>query len=128
MSSAEKARQLLSELGKSSESARETIRKWFTDETRWENVGLRVTNGVDEAIAFHDQYDDEDGLETIEANILNIVEDGNKVLMERTDTMRRRNGSLIASFPVMSFMEFDGDKIVQWRDYFDTVPWMSPRA
>lgn len=128
MSNTDKARQLLSELGQSSESARQTIRKWFTEETRWENVGLRVTNGIDEAIAFHDQYDDEDGLETIEANITTIVEDGNKVLMERTDTMRRRDGSLIASFPVMSIFEFEGDKVVQWRDYFDTVPWMQPRT
>lgn len=128
MSNVEKAKQLLSELGRSSESARQTIRKWFTNETRWESVGLYVANGVDEAIAFHDQYDDEDGLETIEWNISTIVEDGNKVLMEKTDTMRRRDGSLIASFPVMSIIEFDGDKVVQWRDYFDTVPWMQPRA
>lgn len=116
------ARQFFVELGASSDGARATIRKFFTDTTRWENVGLLVTTGADEAIRFHDDYEKATGLETITADIKAIAAQGNVVLMERTDTFRRGDGSLMTSFPCMCAMEFEGEKLVAWRDYYDTVP------
>ncbi len=46
------------------------------------------------------------------------VSDGNIVMNERTDVMRRKDGGEIA-LPVMGVFEVVDGKIAKWSDYFD---------
>jgi limonene-1,2-epoxide hydrolase len=46
------------------------------------------------------------------------VSDGNLVMNERTDVMRRKDGGDIP-LPVMGTFEVVDGKIAAWRDYFD---------
>jgi limonene-1,2-epoxide hydrolase len=46
------------------------------------------------------------------------VSDGNLVMNERTDVMRRKDGGEIP-LPVTGVFEVVDGRIVAWRDYFD---------
>jgi len=61
------------------------------------------------------------GVETVDVEILRVASDGNVVHVERVDRLRRRDGSLIASAPVAGVLEFSGDRVVYWREYFDAT-------
>ncbi|MEV6896179.1 limonene-1,2-epoxide hydrolase family protein [Amycolatopsis sp. NPDC051372] len=52
-----------------------------------------------------------------EARTHHIAADGNVVLTERTDVLRR--GSFAAEFWVCGTFEVENGRIVLWRDYFD---------
>lgn len=52
--------------------------------------------------------------------MLSIAADGNKVLTERVDRFERADDSEIGAAKVMGILEVEGDKIIVWRDYFDT--------
>ena len=60
-------------------------------------------------------------IETGEVIVHHVASDGNVVLTERTDNFRDKDGKLLISINLMGITEMDGDKIVSWRDYFDTV-------
>lgn len=77
---------------------------------------------AEEAIRFHNDYETATGLDTMEGSIKAIAADGSTVLVERTDTFRRADGSNMTSFPVMCTMEFKGNKLLAWRDYLGTIP------
>lgn len=99
----------------------DTIRAYFTPKTVWENVGLATTTGIEEAIGLLTQFDHGMKGITIEIEMLVIVADGNLVLTERIDRMLRADGSEIWAPRVMGIFEVEGDKIIAWRDYFDTA-------
>lgn len=46
-----------------------------------------------------------------------IVVDGDRLLMERRDVVPGPAGG--QDLPIMAIMEFRGDKIAAWREYFD---------
>ena len=54
----------------------------------------------------------------IDFQIHRQISDGNVVMNERTDTMRRKDGGAIP-LPVMGVFEIVDGKIAKWRDYFD---------
>jgi limonene-1,2-epoxide hydrolase len=54
----------------------------------------------------------------VEWKVLFIAEDENgAVLTERVDNFEF--GDKLVSVPIMGTFEFEGDKLVRWRDYFD---------
>lgn len=61
------------------------------------------------------------GLETIDVEIIRVASAGNVVHVERIDRLRRADGSLIASAPVVGVLTFSGDQVVHWREYFDSA-------
>lgn len=97
------------------------MREDFTDRTVWENVGLSLTTGADEAIALMRQFREQLGMDRLEIDVLAAVSLGNSVLTERVDHLLRADGSIIASIRLMGTLEVDDGKIVAWRDYFDTA-------
>jgi limonene-1,2-epoxide hydrolase len=99
----------------------QSIRDYFTPATVWENVGLAVTTGVDEAIALNAGFAEKFGMDTMRVDMLSIAESGSKVLTERMDHFLDASGKLIASFPVMGIFELEDGKITAWRDYFDSA-------
>jgi limonene-1,2-epoxide hydrolase len=59
---------------------------------------------------------------SIRIPIKNIAAIPGMVFIERSDDLYLRDGSLLVSVPVTGIVEFQGDKIVEWRDYCDD--WM----
>lgn len=58
-----------------------------------------------------------DGLESIELKIRNIGVVGEVLFMERTDTFTIRGK--YGETPVVGVLEFEGDLIKAWREYYD---------
>lgn len=61
------------------------------------------------------------GLDTIEVEVLNLAVTGDVVHTERIDRLRRRDGSMIVSAPVAGVLTFSGDRLIHWREYFDSA-------
>ncbi|MCB2079589.1 MAG: nuclear transport factor 2 family protein [Novosphingobium sp.] len=104
----------------------DAVRRYFTDESVWDNVGLARTTGQEEALALNAQFGAKFGMATIGIENLAIAETGNKVLTERIDTLIDGEGRVIGSFPCMGIFEVEGHKITLWRDYFDTANALQP--
>ncbi|CAG74493.1 conserved hypothetical protein [Pectobacterium atrosepticum SCRI1043] len=96
------------------------IQRWFTPYSVWVNEGVATTTGVDEAFTLIDKLEEAFGITTVRIEMLSIAADGNKVLTERLDRFERADGSEIGAAKVMGILEVEGDKIIAWRDYFDT--------
>ena len=102
------------------------VRRWFTPETVWENVGLAKTIGIDEALALNAMFGERFGMATIGIENLALAEVGAKVLTERIDSLIDGEGRVIGAFPCMGIFEVEGGKIAAWRDYFDTANALQP--
>ena len=59
------------------------------------------------------------GLAGIDFAFSHIVAEGDVVLMEREDVVPRPAGTM--RLPIMGVIEFRGDKIAAWREYFDVT-------
>jgi len=110
----------LAECGRSKEAMQEAMRSYFTSETVWENVNMGTTVGADEALALMQSFEDNTGIATFRATLINKAVDGNVVLTERTESLVDAEGKQIMEVRIMGAFEIEGDKIVAWRDYFDT--------
>jgi len=98
----------------------EAMRRRFTDQTVWENVGIATTVGFDQAMAFLDGFSAQYPFERGEVIVHHAAASGNSVLTERTDIFYDAAGKAIATIRLMGIFEMDGPKILAWRDYFDT--------
>lgn len=103
------------------EGLHRAIRQWFTPETVWINVGLATTTGIDEAIALAEQLEGSMDIASVRIEMLAIAATGNKVLTERIDAMVDAAGTVLSEDPVMGIFEVAGDRIIAWRDYFDSA-------
>ena len=54
---------------------------------------------------------------TTKVVIKNIQAKPGQVMVERSDDMYDKDGNLIAAVPAAGVLEFEGDKIISWRDY-----------
>jgi limonene-1,2-epoxide hydrolase len=98
-----------------------SMKKRFTDDTVWENVGISKTTGYAEAKAFMDGFAQMFPIESGEVIVHHAAAHGNIVLTERTDNFLDKDGKQIVSIRLMGVFEMDGPKILGWRDYFDTA-------
>lgn len=99
------------------DGGRPAIRRWFTPQTVWNNVGIASTTGIEQAIGFIDELEKSMGIATVRVEMLAIAADGNRVLTERLDIFERADGSEIGRTTLMGIYELDGDHIAAWRDY-----------
>lgn len=99
------------------DGGRPAIRRWFSQKTVWDNVGIASTTGIDEAIGFIDELEKSAGIATVRIEMLAIAADGNRVLTERLDIFERADGSEIGRTALMGIYELDGEHIAAWRDY-----------
>lgn len=96
------------------------MRRRFTDDTVWENVGVATTVGYDQAMMFLDGFSAQFPFERGEVIVHHAAARDNVVLTERTDNFYNAAGDLVVSIKLMGIFEMDGPQIVAWRDYFDT--------
>jgi limonene-1,2-epoxide hydrolase len=106
---------------------RESIRAYFTPATVWENVGLAVTTGPDQAMGFIAAFETQLAMSSARVDLLALAEVGDKVLTERIDHMLGAGGEPVMSIPVMGIFEVRDGKIAAWRDYFDTLAFSTPK-
>lgn len=98
-----------------------SFRDYFTPETHWDNVGIRVTKGIDEAIELMEGYRDATGTVTVVVEILNLMSVGSTVIMERLDRMLDKHGKEFIVLPAVGVFGIENGKITWWRDYFDSA-------
>jgi limonene-1,2-epoxide hydrolase len=65
------------------------------------------------------------GLVTIDVEILKLAVDGDTVLTERVDTLRRADGSIISAAPLVGVLTYRDGQLVYWREYFDAGTFVS---
>jgi limonene-1,2-epoxide hydrolase len=99
----------------------DSLRRWFTPETIWDNVGLAVTTGPEQAIELAKQFEQQMGVSSVVIEVLAMAATGNKVLTERIDHLMAADGTERWGAGVMGIFEIENGKIVAWRDYFDTA-------
>lgn len=100
------------------------IRELFTDSTVWVQPGLPTAVGVDEALAIVDTWGA--AFANYELEVRHVASAANAVLIERHETFRRPDGSVYLALPVVGVAEFDGGKIVNWREYYDSAALPKP--
>ena len=109
------------QFSKSKLGMHEAIRAYFTPKTVWENVGLAVTTGIDDALGVLAQFNQAMGIDAIDVEMLAIAADGDRVLTERIDHLLRADGSEVWAPRVMGIFEIEDGRICAWRDYFDSA-------
>jgi limonene-1,2-epoxide hydrolase len=94
----------------------EQLAGYFTEDAVYHNIPMAAVQGreaIKEFIAgFTAAFDG------IDFQVHRQMSDGNLVMNERTDVMRRKEGGEIA-LPVMGTFEVVDGKIAAWRDYFE---------
>ncbi|MGV2113779.1 limonene-1,2-epoxide hydrolase family protein [Agrobacterium salinitolerans] len=101
------------------DGGRTAVRRFFTPETVWTNVGISSTTGIEEAIGMIDQLEQTMDISTVRFELHAIAAQGSQVLTERLDIFYRADGMEIGRVMLMGIFEIDGDKITAWRDYAD---------
>ena len=111
----------LARFSEGKEGLYDSLRRWFTPETVWDNVGLAVTVGPEQAIELAKRFEQQMGVSSVAIELRAIAAAGNKVLTERIDHLIAADGTERWGAGVMGIFEIESDKIVAWRDYFDTA-------
>lgn len=96
------------------------MRRRFTAETRWENVGVASTVGVDQAVQFVAGFLEKIPFTRCEVVVHHAAACGDTVLTERSDIFYGADGAEMVALRLMGALQMDGPYIVAWRDYFDT--------
>jgi limonene-1,2-epoxide hydrolase len=114
--------EFISTINDGPEGFAKAVRRWFTSETVWENVGMSTTAGPDQALGMM-QAMGASGIASIRIENLAMAVQGDKVLTERIDYMLDEAGATRMEVRCMGVFEVDAEgKIRRWADYFDTSP------
>lgn len=98
---------------------------FFTEDATYHNIPVDPMVGHEQIRAMIDGFTA--GLEVVEFKILEMLSRGSTVITERVDVFRKPDGGLV-ELPVMGIFEFEGDKIANWREYFDLGQFMTQAA
>jgi limonene-1,2-epoxide hydrolase len=99
----------------------DAVRAFFTPTTRYINVGMTDSTGIDEGIAVVQSFETAMGATSLKVDMLALAEAGGTVLTERIDHLLGADGQPAMSLAVMGIFEVADGKITAWRDYFDTA-------
>lgn len=89
---------------------------WFTEDAVYHNIPMPPAVGHDAIREFIAGF--VAAFDGIDFTVHRQLAQGDVVMNERTDVMRRKDGLEIA-LPVMGVFEVRDGKIAVWRDYFD---------
>jgi limonene-1,2-epoxide hydrolase len=100
-------------------SGQAAIRKYFADDCKWEQAGIRTTTGPEEAAELIGSME-QTGYSAVTVEYRAIASVGNVVFTERVDWLIRSDGSRVGPLPVVGVTEFRDGKISAWREYYDS--------
>ena len=92
------------------------IAAYFTEDAVYHNIPMDPVEGREAIKEFIAGF--LAAFEGIDFKVHRQISDGDLVMNERTDVMRRKDGDAIP-LPVMGVFEVQNDRIAAWRDYFD---------
>ena len=101
------------------EPTKESWRQHASADIVWWNSARGGISGIAACLAGIDQLFGALGAAYVDVPIRNVLAEPGRVIVERSDNLHRADGTVIAYAPVTGVIEFDGDKIVMWRDYCD---------
>ena len=107
------------EWGKSLDAMCDSFIAILADDCVWDQRPIPRLKGPRAAVRFLKVAHMSLAMQTIDVQILQIASAGDVVHVERIDRLLRADGSLIASAPVAGVLEFNGDRVARWREYFD---------
>ena len=88
----------------------------------WDNVGMSVTTGAEEAMPMIDAFVGLTGFSRMGVDMINICALENKVFTERIDRFFDAAGKQIMALRVMGIFEVNPDGTISaWRDYYDSA-------
>lgn len=105
----------------SHEEMRAAFLETMAPDCEWENVGIAVTVGPEQGLAFMDAFTDRIPFRTIRAEWISSAVEGNRVYAERVDVLVDAAGNDLKRVPVLGVLYLQEGRIVRWRDYFDTA-------
>ena len=111
--------QFLERSSRSLQAGLDAFDEFFVAETVWENVGVSLSTGPEEAkqtienFPFH--------YETMTVDMLFIVAKGPVVFTERVDYFHSASGETVMTVRVCGIFEIENGRIVRFRDYFPTT-------
>jgi limonene-1,2-epoxide hydrolase len=94
----------------------EELAGYFTEDAVYHNIPMEPVQGRDAIEQFIAGF--VAGFDGIDFQVHRQVSDGDLVMNERTDVMRRKGGEPIP-LPVTGVFEIENGRIKAWRDYFD---------
>ena len=94
----------------------EELAGYFTEDAVYHNIPMEPVQGRDAIEQFIANF--VAGFDGIDFQVHRQVSDGDLVMNERTDVMRRKGGEPIP-LPVTGVFEIENGRIKAWRDYFD---------
>lgn len=94
----------------------ETIASYFAENAVYTNIPQEPMRGRAAITQFLLRF--AESFESIDFIVHRQISDGNVVMNERTDVLRRKDGAELR-LPVMGVFEIVDDRIAAWRDYFD---------
>jgi limonene-1,2-epoxide hydrolase len=89
---------------------------YFTEDAVYHNIPMEPVHGREAIKEFIAGFTA--GFDGIDFQVHRQISDGNVVMNERTDVMRRKDGGEIP-LPVTGVFEVVDGRIAAWRDYFD---------
>lgn len=98
-----------------------SVERYFTDATVYENIGMSKTTGIAEACDMFALF----GPVTMTVEVLHQLVQGDLLLNERIDRIHADDGSVRQEIRVMGAFRVHDGRIVEWRDYFDTAPFLA---
>lgn len=96
------------------------IRNYTTPDFLWKNNGYPDVRGHAAAIALFEDARDRQGLDSIETEIEAFIVDPPYAAVERIDRMKRADGSIIATLPIVGVFRIEDGRIAYWNDSTDS--------
>ena len=125
MDPGKQATEFFARWGVSHEEMLAAFREEFGPGTVWDQRPIPRMTGPDRAVQFLKLCRAALGLVTIDVEILKLAVDGDTVLTERIDTLRRADGSIISAAPLVGVLTYRDGQLVYWREYFDAGTFVS---
>lgn len=108
------------DLGSTEAENATAFEKFLADDVIWD-TGSRVLHGLEACLTHVHHVPVEYGIAAFDANLQNIAVSGNSVLTERIDNLYAADGRIIYGVKVMGVLVAQENKIVEWRDYYDSA-------
>jgi limonene-1,2-epoxide hydrolase len=93
----------------------------FSADCYWDQRPLAATTGQEPALRFLRRARWWMGLERVEVELLSIASSGVIVHTQRIDRLYARSGALLTEAPVCGVLEIAEQRIVAWKEYFDSA-------